>query len=362
MGNITQSGYSTYIPALDGLRGVSILAVMGFHGEWKYFGGGGWGVDLFFVISGYLITWLLLKEKDSNGSVNLRNFYLRRILRIMPAFYVFLTGYYILCLIIFTDFKPVLIDTMIIASVYATNIMTGWFNHPVLLDHTWSLALEEQFYLLFPAVVAFTTKRTATVLVSMSVLIVPLWRTILMITIGMSGSLHRYTYSPDTRIDTILWGCLLALLLHQNVFKEHLIKFAEKGFLLLLGSIFLISTYIISKESAYYLNTVGYTFRAIGFTSILLYCLTKQKGVVTLLSAKPMRAIGRLSYSLYLWHPAMLGVSGRIANHVDEPSKKVVYAIVYIIMTFFCSVFSYYVIEKPFLNLKKRYYSLRSQH
>lgn len=342
-----------HFPSIEGLRAVSIIAIIGFHGGWPCFGGGGRGVDLFYVISGFLITFHLLGEKELYGRVNLRKFYWRRVLRTFPAFYMFLFGYWLICELVFLDFKPILFDSLLIASAHLTNIMIGWFGMDVLVAHTWALSLEWQFYLLFPAILSFATRRQVTIIVSALVLLIPLWRTVLFLMIGETGPPYRYAYSPDTRIDTILWGCLIGLMVSRRINSEFLRKLSSSQLAFCLGcGLVLISTYL-SSQSNTFMSTVGYSITAIGCGFILLFGIFGGDNLITkLLQLKPLQTVGRLSYTLYLWHPVALGFAGRAANRFPVSLHEAANVGAYIFFSLVFSVGSYLFIEIPFLYLK----------
>jgi peptidoglycan/LPS O-acetylase OafA/YrhL len=349
------------IPVLDGLRGLSIIAVIGFHGEWAGFSGGGRGVDLFYVISGYLIAWLLLKEKSKYGSVSLKLFYYRRMLRILPAFYVFLAGYWIMCQFIFADFKKELGQSLVIAGTYSTNIMIGWFNYDVLLAHTWSLSMEEQFYLIFPAVIAFTSRTKAIIIACSVIICLPFWRFIIYMMSDSNISVYRFAYSPDTRMDTIIIGCLIALIMVDANANKAAKKWFSHASVFVAGIIIIAGAIILSEQSKFFMSTIGYTLIAAGVSVILLFALSNpDHSVNRFIATKPLQIIGRLSYALYLWHPASLGIANKVAYHTDIHWQGIVQVVAYVGIAFTCAIASYFLVERPFLHLKDRYTIVRA--
>lgn len=212
-----------HIPALDGVRGIAILVVMVYHlaylvPSWlPYVGGGFFGVDIFFVLSGFLITSILLGEYENTGRVSLPNFYVRRFLRLMPAFWLFLICIYLLGTYLMPPFEASLVygrNDFLYAITYTIN----WFSasNPGFdsnLNHAWSLSIEEQFYIIWSIVLwkAFAEKRTP--------------RQILFVTLGFIAALcisravraatgtewRMLYYSTDTRIDALLIGCAASL-------------------------------------------------------------------------------------------------------------------------------------------------------
>ncbi|HZC65574.1 MAG TPA: acyltransferase, partial [Candidatus Dormibacteraeota bacterium] len=206
-------GKEFHIPSLDGLRAVSFFLVFVSHAWWSRLGQ--FGVSVFFFLSGFLITTLLRMENDKYQTVSLRNFYWRRVLRIFPPFYI--TIVFILLLVAGgvvrgqIEGKPILA-----ASLYAANywaIFHG-FQLPGFTPF-WSLAVEEHFYLLFPlafllmcrAKIAY--KRQAIILAAACALFLA-WRLFLILGLGVADE-NRILYATDTRVDTILFGCIFAL-------------------------------------------------------------------------------------------------------------------------------------------------------
>ena len=212
-----QTFVSRHVPELDGLRGIAILSVIVHHQLTPYSLNGGFlGVDLFFVLSGFLITGLLLAEFEKTGKVSLKKFYMRRVLRLGPALFLYLLG----CLVVtyytqLINFKTEL-KLVLIALAYSTNwrLALDWDRS---LDPTaiiWSLSIEEQFYLLWPilliACLTLGLRRRFIALgltvVMTAIVLNRLWL------LDAGRSLTRLYYGSDTRADALLVGCLIALI------------------------------------------------------------------------------------------------------------------------------------------------------
>jgi peptidoglycan/LPS O-acetylase OafA/YrhL len=245
------------IPAIDGLRGIAIIFVIGFHGDWPGFAGGGYGVDLFFVISGFLITLLLIREKTNSGHISIKNFFLRRTLRIVPAYIVFLAGYFILCALLFQDLYPKVLESTIFAATYTTNVAFSWLDRDVLQAHTWSLSMEEQFYLAYPILVAFASRRITVSLTVLLIIAAPVWRTLLFATGVDELNPMRIGYGPDTRYDSILWGCLTAHLWTSDWKQRLKIRPRTQFLVVLLGVALVLAPAIINDRG--FKVTIGYT-------------------------------------------------------------------------------------------------------
>ena len=220
-----RTGYG-YIPGLDGVRCIAVMMVIIAHAGFDHIVPGGLGVTVFFFISGFLITRLLLAETVKEGRVGLGKFYIRRFLRLLPALYVMLVVTWAILVAMGTPPRPVEVIT---AFTYTGNYL---YTHLAFLDfnaaaglgepgvrvapweHLWSLAIEEHFYLLFPLLIVMFRKRLDSLIWVCAFLIVAalLWR---LTTLHVLGWPPKYNYAAtDARIDSLVWGCLLSILLH----------------------------------------------------------------------------------------------------------------------------------------------------
>jgi peptidoglycan/LPS O-acetylase OafA/YrhL len=198
-----------YEPSLDGIRAVAITAVVLYHSAPNWFPGGWAGVDAFFVLSGYLITRLLSDEIKENGSIDFQNFYIRRALRLAPAFVVLLVVELAFDLIESSPQKWVNAQAVHISGLYLMNWNRAFDWLPEgHLGHTWSLAMEEQFYLLWPMMLLMIWRRDALRWTVTGIFVVFAWRTAL----AISGAGVDRTYNGfDTHADALLMGCALSL-------------------------------------------------------------------------------------------------------------------------------------------------------
>jgi len=298
---------SREIPSLDGLRAVSIGLVIGSHcisGLASRFNGfpsmeigllGQPGVDVFFVISGFLITYLLLKEFDRAGTISLKRFYLRRFFRIFPAFYVFLAVVGLLWRGGVVSFN---LRSYVTAATYTYNysrLASGWA-----LGHCWSLSLEEQFYLLWPPCLALLGRKKSSYLAFGIIALSPVSRGVsYFVAPAFRGSEGIMLH---TRLDTIMFGCLIALLWEDAAFNRFLDRVLRPGLVAFSAFFFLVVSPIAEAHFwAKYTWPVGYTLRGACVSAVLIYAIrSPASGLGRILNGRAIRHIGVISYSLYL--------------------------------------------------------------
>ena len=345
-----------YVKHLDGLRAVSIAAVMIVHmANSKRLGKGGWiGVDVFFVLSGFLITVLLLEDarRAPNGRPSLSRFYLRRAFRLMPALFAFLG----LALLFGAIYRSSVYGTwahdLFMGATYRMNFYS--IGHQALqgTSQTWTLCMEEQFYLVWPVA-----------LILLSAVLRP--RAIMTIVgVGVAASLginvllymhhvdfRRLYYAPDTNAGSLLLGCLAGLAFHagylQRLAGMRLSRWFPAAFLVLLGGWTLL---VGNTDRIVY---AGPTTVFCLLAALAIACLLVEPGSVAgrFLAWAPMVWIGRLSYSLYLWNDLLFKVAPKIGPGSVGAFGK---ALVALVLTFGAATASYYLVEQPFIRLKKR--------
>jgi len=355
-----------YLPSVDGLRAISILAVFAFHGVnclKHFYGRSGWlGVDIFFVISGFLIARLAFAEIERTGQFDLRRFFSSRVLRISPAVWVMLS----FCAI-FNPFETAPAVNLRAVTTAALNLTDydlalRWGSAQLSpLAICWSLAVEEKFYLLFPLLILFYKRFRTPALIAAVILAAEAWKAYL---IYSGADWLRLTAAFDTRFDEILIGVFGACILSRQE------KVWEKGFNFLAQPL---ATAAIAFATWYLLRHfmhpaelqtlyqkriywLGFIPAFASLVSLLLISLTcaQSRGRVgwlaKLLSIPPMLLVGRLSYSLYLWHSlAFFIVSKSVLGDIGLPSDMAKLA-----LSLAMAAVSYVLIEKPFLEIKKR--------
>jgi peptidoglycan/LPS O-acetylase OafA/YrhL len=340
-----------HVPELDGLRGIAILAVL-IHHELSSFRmkGGFLGVDLFFVLSGYLITSLLLAEFEKTRTISLRKFYIRRVLRLGPALALYLMAS--LAVTYHTQLISLTrqIWLIVLALLYATNWRMAFGWDPV-LDPTaiiWSLSIEEQFYLVWPILffgcLALKLKRRYIIAgLGLTILAVMLHRYLLF---DQGTELTRLYYGTDTRADALLMGCLIALV------PITVVGLASRRWLKFVGGVAAAGLVYFMIASSF---GDAFLYRG-GFTGVALLA-----GIVTLVAANspprilsvalrwsPLRWLGRISYGLYLWHWLVVRNTSLYYLGYWEPWARLG-------ITLGMTVASFYLVERPFNRLKKRF-------
>lgn len=342
-------------PALDGMRAVSILLVMGVHAQLPHVQGGVVGVDVFFVLSGFLITSLLIGEWEKRGKVSLSNFYARRALRLFPALGVAI----VLALFIIAIGRSFGQGTSTLTGLPLVVFYLGDFARAFgpltelgLLGVTWSLAIEEQFYLIWPFVFLLVMprvkrkERVAIVLAGLSVLDM-----IYRLAMVQAGELlSRVTFGGDTRGDGLLLGCALAFWLSS---REGRPLSRGVGYLLypaIIGGLAL-SALVVIKGAGDHPGTFKYGIPIAVFTTAVIVTAIVSRPVRPLsylLALKPLTWLGQRSYGVYLFHyPIFVAVH---ANGGPHSRQLLGFA-----LSLLAAALSYRIVERPALRLKERF-------
>jgi len=333
---------------IDGLRAIAVLGVILYHSEIligkKYlFSGGFLGVDIFFVISGYLITSIIYQESVINKNFSFFHFYERRIRRLLPAllvvlFFSLFLAYFLLLPVQFQTYLKSIVSSIFFYSNFHFHYLGQSYGEAILstkpLLHTWSLAVEEQFYILFPAlflVSYFFLKKK----------IKYLFYLIILLSLGFTSVISEQHASFNfymilTRAWELMSGGLIALnhLMYKKTFKNNSIL-SIVGFFLILFSFFYFKD---PNEHPSYLTTIP----VIG-CCLIIYNNTKNL-ISSFLSLKFLTNIGLISYSLYLWHHPILSF-GKISGITEN---NLFYKVLLILFSFALSVLTYLYVEKNF--------------
>ena len=308
-------GSKTYIPGLDGLRGLAIVAVVAYHLDAPFATGGFLGVDLFMVLSGFLITRLLIAELEDTGGINIRAFWLRRAKRLLPAALAFCVTTAGLAGWLFRSDQLLSTRWDAIASVfYVTNwrfVLTeqsyfDLFAEPSPFQHLWSLAIEEQFYVLWPLVVfAFRRSRAALLFVSTAI---ALTSAIAMYLLSDAADPSRAYYGTDTRIQTLVIGCILAILLHRpDTRTPQADRTWPSLFAVPVAGLVVVAFIVVNGESQWMYRGGFTVFAVLASLLVASVVILPGRGLNRLFELPPVRWVGMISYSLYLWHwPAIV--------------------------------------------------------
>lgn len=341
-----------YRPEIDGLRALALIPVILFHAGFKFFSSGFIGVDIFFVISGYLITTIILNDLDK-GNFNLLNFYERRARRILPT--LFLVLFFCIPFSFFWFFNEQLrtfSTGLISVSLFISNIFFSskgdYFditNEENPLIHTWSLAVEEQYYIFFPLFLLFTWR-----IGKNKIFFIIIFIFILSLILSEYGSIFwpdkNFFFTP-ARAWEMLSGSLAAFIIAKKGIQKN-------EFLSLLGliSIFL-SIFIYDKSIPF--PSLYTLLPVVGVTLIILFS-NEDTYVTKLLSNKIFVGIGLISYAAYLWHQPLL-IFARLRNFGEELNNTLSFLI--IIITFILAFLTYNYIEKPIR--RKEYIKTRNK-
>lgn len=335
-------GQPTRIASLDGARAMSITLVIIGHlslvktipyaHEIHEVDMGNFGVRTFFVISGFLITTLLLQEKARTGAISLRGFFLRRFFRIFPAYYVFLA---ITTVMGIAGWTKIQLGQLPMVAAYLTNYT--WVEW--IWDHTWSLSVEEQFYLLWPCVLVFAGFRFGFRALLVVLIVSPLFRYAIS---------HHYwpgdlARSFECVADALATGCVLA------VYRDKLMEFRPYRTLVNSPMMlpFALTTLLVTRFTIH--ETLVWEFLKVPTYNILIMMLLDRymrhpaTHIGSLLNWKPIAYVGTISYSLYLWQQAAMFNT----FNLSAPAQ--------VALSFAAALLSFYLVEQPFLKLRKRF-------
>ena len=357
---------SKYLPSIDSLRALAVLAVIIYHVDVNYLPGGFLGVDLFFVLSGYLISSLIIKEYRKTGSLNLYNFYIRRARRLLPAVYFMIT----VGLVVMVLFNEVLLRKSHLDAIFGYIYSSNWWYIFHKLDyfdsfgaqspfkHLWSLAIEEQFYMIFPLLFLLVNRKKKSkdgtyklnknfLYVVLGLILVSLIAHILLFDIN---NISRIYFGTDTRAFSLLVGVVGAILypmerLHAKVTPQQNMLYSVVS---LVSIATLITVMIYTSEYNTLLYRGGFLLVAI-LGLIVIISSGKQHTLMSrLLSFKPVVFIGKISYSLYLWHFPVLVLTTPVSE-IGNPN--IIFVILRVILTFILAIASYVFVETPIRKL-----------
>lgn len=370
-------GSVRYIPAFDGLRAVCILFVVVFHvissdHFWlQNIARRGWcGVDIFFVLSGFLITWILLAELDKADTINLPRFYLRRAMRLQPAYFSGLVIFSLLLFLFHREKFPVISHALPYFLTYTLNLglAFGFLDYPP-YGQAWSLCIEEQFYLFWPWVLQHFRAEKLLPALLIIIALVAAYRSMVYISWNWNhlaapsvASLNRIFYGTDTRIDTILFGCVFALALYLGVFDpfiEHLRKPWFTTFALaLIVAVFTWSTGE-SFKGGWRAATIGFTLMSASAGLLIVALFLNEDSILSrLLSVRPIVFVGKISYGIYLFQEIIWSGYARtfhLSNQAIGTLPQEMTALVVVTsLSIIAAAIHYRIVERRFFSLRDR--------
>lgn len=321
-----------YVRELDGLRAVAALVVVAFHCRVPGTGGGFIGVDVFFVLSGFLITSILRQELIETSRIDLWRFYVRRALRLWPPLILMLGAY--------VAFAPMLLRTddvfrdAALAGLYLSDYARAFAAIPDYLSHTWSLSVEEHFYMIWPAVILLTGRRSdraaSAILIALFVLATA-WR-IADAVIWQDWA--RTYYRFDTRMSGLLIGAAVAVL--PSLATRRIAEVSGQGSL----TFIVLAIMVGSWKNPSSLTWIGIMVDLAAAGLVWSLASGHRTTVGSILSSRPLVYLGLISYSIYLWH---YPISRAARSHLDPWTA----ALIVVPLSIALAVLSYELIERP---------------
>ena len=341
------------IPSVDGLRAVAVILVILHHLKVS-FAPEGRGVLTFFVLSGFLITWMMLNESEKNDSVSIRDFYVRRVLRIFPAFYVYLLLLFAAQWLTRGWPSGSMFSDYLSAFTYTSNYRFAMLPH---IDHacwhTWALSVEEQFYLLWPLFFAAFQKnlRRMSHLLMAAIVLVDVYRIVLFFKFHADD--HWLSYTFDSRVDHLLVGCLLAVLLKQGALARFWNFLTERTWVSLIPfGLIILSIALAFRYHLRYKYAVGFLVDPL-LTAIFLVQVIAMGNTWLWgwLNWRVLRYLGQISYGMFLYHM----LANRLVIDVFGHHSLWLHVPAVIAVATLMGAVSFHVVEWRFLRLKSRF-------
>jgi peptidoglycan/LPS O-acetylase OafA/YrhL len=343
-----------YIPSLDGLRAVAFMIVFMSHTGLGNIIPGGFGVTIFFFLSGFLITSLFRHEFALTGTISIKHFYLRRILRIFPPLYICLAA---MVSMVALKLLPGQINfwPIVSQSTFLTNYYVLFGENPTGIPEgsgvLWSLAVEEHFYLIFPLFIVATfgvlsrTRHTGCLTIACVVVLV--WRIVLVF--YMHADEMRTYIATDTRIDSILYGCLLALSLNPAI--DRIVKSSNgtkiAAYAIAIG--LLLFSFLYRDE--HFRNTLRYSVQGVALYAIFYFAIIEShKPWFSWLNWRAVRFFGTLTYTMYLSHLSIISSLQFLNPNINQAIKGV---LAFALTATFATLM-YFIVERPCASIRRR--------
>lgn len=345
------------IPSLNGIRALAVIIVLVSHAGYGNVIPGGFGVTVFFFLSGYLITTLLYREFCNKKFLDIKKFYIRRFLRLTPPLIVTLALVYLSVYLEIAEGGITLSGTIsqifYLANYYAIYFQTE-NSIPTGTGVLWSLAVEEHFYFIYPLLLAFLLKlkNKYGIILSLSLIcfLVLVWRFYLAHQPGFSY--ERTYYATDTRIDSILFGCLLAVSFNPIQFNGDNSQITLKQWLVLFLSVFVLLVTFLYRDLIFR-ETLRYTLQGLALMPIFYFAVSRYNHwIFKFLSTPLVQKIGIFSYSIYLIHFFVINLLMKVTNQQITPVYLLVISMV--ISTLYAFIVHRYI-EKYFYKMRKKF-------
>lgn len=349
---LTSTTTAKLLPSLDGLRAVAIGLVLLAHSGFQSWVPGGFGVTLFFVISGYLITSLMRSEIDTSGKLNLRNFYQRRCLRLYPPLLlvIIITGGLSQYGLIDGVYSP---GGLLAALLYFSNyqlIFGNFSGVPAGLGVLWSLAIEEHFYLAFPPLFILLQRRWTPIKIAylLALLCAAIlgWRFWLY---QRGASEHYLQMATDTRVDAVLAGCLMALVRHPTLDPIPNLGIRKICAVVAICALFILTSLLYRNEQ--FRLTLRYSLQIVAIAPLIYLSVTHSSlKLFSWLNWEPLKYVGQLSYVIYLSHHVIYFAIVRYGNSVHWTIR----VLAVVVGTAVFSMLVHHLVERPFAKVRRR--------
>jgi len=354
---MTKPGHRLYIHSLDGIRAMAVMLVFfGHAGFWDVVPGG-FGVTVFFFLSGYLITTLLRLEFENTGNISFHDFYIRRVYRIFPSFYLALLTGLILAWTLDSEIGFSLV-TVLLQAVHLTNYYQVLVGYNVIPDTSlfWSLAVEEHYYLFFPLVLLWVLKRQSLSKTALIFLITCLavlaWRYFLVLHVGVPA--YHTNLATDTRIDSVLYGCILGVWMNPVLDRRPNVDDYVLVLMLCLSVAILIGTFLY--RDPVFRETLRYSLQGIALLPLFYLAILRRNWCIfSLLNCKWVRMLGRVSYEFYLFHMMAMHL---VAHELERMGidSYLLFISVGFLLTLGVSILINHLIGIPFARKRRKLY------
>lgn len=340
------------VKPLDGIRGLAILAVMGFHFAFEVAPGGAFGVDLFFVLSGFLITGILLREHRATGRVDMASFYVRRAARLLPALVLFLAVVAPVVAWVIGTWQSIPLNTLATALYLSDFGQAGYFPFSEPYGHTWSLAVEEQFYLVWPALLILVLRARVRLIPFGIGLFV--FSAVIMWVGAIALGVGQNYFLPTGHLPSLAIGCLGAFVLDSG--PQRLVAALENPWFAWAGTMMFVAMVVLPRQGWPFFWQQASMLIALPFIGCLL--LHSASGIPSRLnrglSALWLRWFGTRSYGLYLYHTALY----YLFSPMFVPVGRLLNSVLALAVSLAVAEISYRFVEVPIIE-KGRQWSQR---